>query len=332
MSIKEIIDYGGTLVFDPLETTLTPDDFLIKYGEIVNGICLVAKSEYGTTYYPSGTAPADERFSQTFAAFAQIATDLGITTYAMIHGNKDSFFSRDPNFQMKKSGGKQIEQYVCPNQNGYWQYIGEIAAEIAKHTEVSGIIIKDFLYPRETSCFCDHCRRTFASDTNYHSRDFTLDNLKQDGKINDWNTKRLETIRDFSKTVVNRIHREKKLDVMTEILLDPKTDFFTGAATHFGQDLNYLSQAVSHVLLHIYPWSDFPVTEKDLNVFYDEIKPKLSKLAEMENSLYVWGLDIEKFAIARQIQDTLGSRNIFFTEGNPPSYPDRRSLHLELGV
>ena len=66
--------------------------------------------------------------------------------------------------------------------------------------------------------------------------------------------------------------------------------------------------------------------------FYDQMRPYFSKLAEMKNSLYIWGLSEENLQVAQQIKDALSSSFIFFTDAPPRTYEDRRSLHLELGV
>ena len=55
MSVSDIVEKGGTYILDPSETTLTPDDFLAKFGNIVDSIGIVAKSEAGSAYYPSST-------------------------------------------------------------------------------------------------------------------------------------------------------------------------------------------------------------------------------------------------------------------------------------
>jgi len=142
MSVSDIVEKGGTYILDPSETTLTPDEFLAKFGNIVDSVGIVAKSEAGSAYYPSSTAPKDPRFGELFSAFAQISADIGIQVYALVHGNMDGFFSRDPNFQMKRSGGVAIEGYVCPSQETYWAYLAEVAAEIASKTPIEGIIFE----------------------------------------------------------------------------------------------------------------------------------------------------------------------------------------------
>ncbi|MHA2251217.1 MAG: hypothetical protein ACXAD7_12710 [Candidatus Kariarchaeaceae archaeon] len=332
MDVQDFVLKGGTLVVDPLETTMAPDEFLAKYGNIVNTICIVAKSEAGSTYYPSSTAPKDPQFGELFSTFAQIANDIGIQVYAQIHGNMDGFFSRDPNFRMERSGGLPIEGYVCPIQETYWAYLAEIASEVANKTRLEGIIIKDTLYPRDTACFCENCRRTFSSQTKI-DRDFSLDQIKRISNVYDqWQSSRVGALRGMISNIVNRVHREHKVEIISEILLDPETAYLTGAQEHFAQDLNMISQISSHLLLHLHPWSPLPSTEDDLLGIQNQLEPIIERGSELKNSLYIWKPTKENFDMALKLRDQLGSTNIFFTENQPRSYLNRRTLHLDLGM
>ncbi|MCY3411285.1 MAG: hypothetical protein INQ03_06555 [Candidatus Heimdallarchaeota archaeon] len=331
MSIDTIINQGGTLVIDPYENNRSPDEFLTKYGNLVDSICIVAKSERGSTYYQSSTAPKDPSFGEVFSAFSQITTDIGIQTYALVHGNHDVFFSRDPNFQMQKSGGIPLANYVCLNQRIYWQYLSEIAAEITTKTSVDGIILKDVHYPRENTCFCDNCRMSFSSDYDYN-RDFSLEQLKRSPKIDNWMKLRTQATNGLISNVVQRVHMERTIDILSEILLDPQTEYFEGASTHFGQDIHTISQSSSHLLFHLYPWSNLPTTQDELDNFFEKLSPYLSLINSVTNSIYLWGPNEQEFEFALKIKDALGSKEIFFTEKKPNSYLNRRSLHLDMGV
>ncbi len=331
MSIETIINQGGTLVIDPYNTSLSPDEFLTKYGNIVDSLCIVAKSEHGSTYYQSSTAPKDPKYGELFSAFSQIATDIGIQTFALIHGNMDAYFSRDPNFQMQRSGGNPVPNYVCLNQKVYWQYLSAITAEITNTTAIDGIILKDVHYPRDTACFCDNCRMSFATDYDYN-RDFSLEQLKRSPKINTWNNLRQQSTNGLISSIVQRVHSERKVDVLSEILLDPQTDYFEGASSHFAQDINSISQATSHILFHLHPWSNLPSTQAELDKLNEHLIGKLNIINSITNSLFLWGPTVEQYEFAMKVKDSLGSKYIFFTEDKPSSYLERRSLHLGMGV
>ncbi|MHA2502180.1 MAG: hypothetical protein ACXAE3_04875 [Candidatus Kariarchaeaceae archaeon] len=332
MTLESIIAAGGTLVYDPLSSSLTPDEFLLTYGERVDTIAIVAKSEAGSTYYPSSTAPKDPRYGETFSSFTQILTDIGIEVYGLMQGNVDGFFSRDPNFRMHRTGGNPIEGFVCPNQENYWFYLSEIAAEIATRSPVSGIILSDILYPRDNYCFCENCRRPFSQD-NGIDRDFGLEflNKRPDLKVK-WEKTRIDAIRTTISSIVNRVHQERKLEIIAEIMVDPQTNYFKGASEHFGHDLTNMTQVTPHLLLHFYPWSPFPQTESEIEQLIGNMNPIMERMTNTKNSLFLWEPSDASFTLAQILKQALGSDYVFFTEQKPRSYLDRRTLHLDLGV
>ncbi|MHA2030403.1 MAG: hypothetical protein ACXAC2_05550 [Candidatus Kariarchaeaceae archaeon] len=332
MSIQEFIEKGGTYVFDPAETTQAPDEILANYGNFIDSICIVAKSEVGSSYYPSSTAPKDPRFGDIFSSFSQLASDIGIQVYAMVHGNIDGFFSRDANFQMHRSGGTKIEGYVCPSQDIYWQYLAEVVAEITAQREIEGIILKDVLYPRDLSCFCENCRRKFSTKNNI-DRDFSLEQIQKRANIYaNWQNDRIEALRSTISTVVNRVHKEKNIEILSEVLLDPQTNYLEGAKEHFAQDINMISQITPHLLLHLHPWSALPTNKAELAQVKERLSSIENRLETSKNSLFVWDVNSENFDMMVELKDAYSSSNIFFTDYQPSSYLNRRTLHLNLGV
>ena len=177
MVIKEILVNDGVLIVDPKAIKETPDEFLAKYGSYMDSVCLIAKSEAGTTFYPSFTAPKDQEHGDFFSSFAQIASDIGIKVFAIIHSNIDYYLSQNPNFQMKQSGGSLIRGYICPIRQQYWYYLAELGLEVAKHP-IEGIIFKDATFPRENTCFCENCKREFAEKNKSLGREFDYKQIK----------------------------------------------------------------------------------------------------------------------------------------------------------
>lgn len=332
MSVESIINQGGTFVYDPTITSTTADEFLSAYGEHIDSIALVAKSEAGSTYFKSSTAPKDPRFGETFSAFAQILTDIGIEVYGLMHGNVDGFFSRDPNFTMYRDNGTPIDTFVCPNQQNYWFYLSEIAAEIASKIPVSGIILSDILYPHNQACFCDNCKRTFSQDVGI-DRDFSLEYLaKRPEIINKWQQTRVDALQQMISAIVNRVHQERKLEVISELFVDPQTNYFSGSREQFGQDLGSYTQVSPHILLHFYPWSPFPSTNEEIEQLVTNMAPIIERMTATKNSLMMWEPTDETFQLAKTLKRALGSDYIFFTEQKPRSYLDRRTMHLQLGI
>ena len=332
MTMESLINKGGTLVFDPVTSSLTADEFLSTYGDVVDTIAIVAKSEAGSTFFQSSTAPKDQRFGDVFSSFAQVASDIGIQVYTLMHGNVDAFFSRDPNFQMYRSGGSPVENFVCPHQENYWFYLSEIAAEIANKIPVSGIILTDIMYPRDNTCFCENCKREFSQETDL-DRDFSIDTLRKRQELYaKWQRKRIEHIQSMINSIVRRVHQERKLEIITEILVDPQTNFFKGAQEHFGQDLSSLLQVSPHILLHFYPWSPFPSSEAEINQLIGNMRSVMDRMSDTKNSLLLWKPTEANMELALKLKSALRSEHLFFTEEHPLSYYDRRTLHLQLGV
>ncbi len=331
MDTRQLLTRGATIVIDPQQIRMTPDEYLAAYGSYMDTVCLVAKSQAGTTYYPSNSAPRDEDYGQFFSSFAQIATDIGIKVYAMFHSTHDKYFSKNPNFQLVNNGGEPVPGWVCPSRENYWLYLAELCAEVAEFP-IEGIILTDLAYPRETTCFCESCRRVFSQRNNM-DRDFSLERLQRnDTLFHKWLTFRTNSVNKLISTVVNRVHQIKKIDVLPELLLDLQTGLLEGSLRHFGQDYNSIRQVTSHILIHLFPWSPFPSTEEEINMLSETLGEFAEHTETTKTSLYIWDITDTKFNFAQSIKTNLNSKEIFVLEEEPIDFLDRRSLYLGLGV
>jgi hypothetical protein len=331
MDIRQILMIGGVPVIDPTLSSYSPDEFLAKYGSYMDSICLIAKSESGSTFYPSNTAPKHHIYSEFFSSFAQIAADIGIKVYGLINSNLDYYLSRDPNFQMHHSGGFPVEGFVCPARQTYWFYLAELAAEISRYP-IEGLILKETLYPRDTTCFCESCRREFANLVSI-DRDFSKDQIKNKAELfKKWQLKRIESLNGMISHVVSRVHSEKKIEILTELLVDQSTDYLKGTSYHFAQDINFLSRTSSHLLIHLNPWTNtFPGSETpEFDKYVQELGPIKDKIGNLRNSLFLWGANEQNLEFADQMRGVLNSQNLFLMLEQPSNLLDRRSLHLGL--
>ncbi len=329
MDLRQILLRGGTLVVDPSLMQSTPDEFLAKYGSYMDSVCLVAKSETGSTYYPSFTAPKDPQYGDFFSSFAQIANDIGIKVFAEIHANVDYYLCRDTNFAMVKSGGQPINGYVCPSRQPYWYYLSEIAMEVVKYP-IDGIILKDAVYP-QLACFCESCRREFSEIEPWLDREFGYERLQtRQETLTKWYRRRLQSLTGMVGSIINRVNSQRQIEVLTEILLDPQVSYMQGAASYFAQDINYLSQVSSHMLLHIHPWTlGLPTANSaEMDAFVNAIAPIRERSSTLNTSLYFWNTTEETLDFADTVRSILGSQNVFYMDQTPPSYSDRRSYQL----
>ena len=132
--------------------------------------------------------------------------------------------------------------------------------------------------------------------------------------------------------IASRIQTLKQIEILPEILVDPKTNFFEGATQHFGQDINALSQSTSHILLHLNPFTqNFPKTEtKEFNEYISQFSQITQRKDTINNSLMIWGVNKESLDFILDAKVELNSRNIFLMHKPPLSIEDRKSYHLGL--
>jgi hypothetical protein len=116
------------------------------------------------------------------------------------------------------------------------------------------------------------------------------------------------------------------------VLLDPQTNYLDGAKEHFAQDINMITQITPHLLLHIHPWSALPTNRAELGQLREKLAPIESRIETSKNSLFVWDVNSENFDMIMELKDAYSSSRVFFTDYQPSSYLNRRTLHLNLGV
>ena len=336
MDTRDLLLRGATLVLDPSDLTMQPDEFLSQYGAYLDTICLVAKSETGTTHFPSLNAPADPRNPEFFSSMARIANDIGIQVFALVNSHVDNYLSRDLNFQLVKSGGSKVQGMICPFQEAYHYYLREIIKEVIQYP-IQGVLLKNSLYPRQEYCFCDNCLREFGSKIGA-GRDFTMEHIKRSpNHLAMWQHWRVQQITRLV-IGINQTIQEAGLstEILVELMLDPQLQFIEGSRAHLGQDLNELRANSNHLLLHLYPWSKpFPTTNSP---DYQSLTSNLEPLSELyrynvQNSLFLWDVDSEDILdTAEQIKASLQSRYLFIQERAPPTALNRRSLHLDIDI
>ena len=93
-----------------------------------------------------------------------------------------------------------------------------------------------------------------------------------------------------------------------------------------------MTQVAPHLLLHIHPWSPLPTTKPELAKLQTALEPLTGKLRSGKNSLFAWDVTPESFNLLLELKDSLGSDQLFFTNYQPSSYLNRRSLHLNLSM
>ncbi|MBA7515380.1 hypothetical protein ES705_07419 [subsurface metagenome] len=328
--IQEVLNSGAILVVDPTIMQTDPDDFLDRYGHSLDTIALVAKSRTGFTFYQSNSAPKDRNSGVFFHSFCTIADNMGIKVDAFIHVHGDNFLSQNTDFRVFNSAGNAIPLYVCPSQENFSKYIATIAQEVSRYP-INMLVLDSLMFPTKKACFCDRCRRVFASNKNIE-RDFSFEFLESRTLLEDWDQYRdsfvTQTLREITDTVKN----QKNIDVATIIKADEETGSISGSQESFGQNLSELAKITNKLIIHVNPWRELPNSVDTPE--YQQLLSGLSPISEytasgVQHSLYFWNVrSSEKLAIANRLKEDLRAESVFIETSLPPDYTERRALNL----
>lgn len=328
--LKTILESGAILVVDPTVIQTDPDDFLDHYGHILDVIALVAKGKSGFTYYQSNSAPRDKANGVFFHSFCTIADNMGIRVNAIINSYSDNFLSQNADFKVVSSDGATITSYACPSQENFSRYLASIASEVAQYP-IDGLILDDLMLPNKRTCFCDRCRRLFASKWNIE-RDFSFEYLESKDLLSNWNDERSTYINQTLKEVTDTVKGLKNIDISIIMKTDKETDSLIGSHDHFGQNIVELAKITSNIILHINPWSEISSSSDDPS--YQQLLTSLSILSEysgtgIKPSLYFWNITSpEKLDTAIKLKDDLKAEKIFIDSSLPPDFTKRRTINL----
>ncbi len=328
--IQEILESGAILVVNPTVMETNPDDFLDHYGHILDVIALVAKGRSGFTFYQSNSAPKDKNNGVFFHSFCTIADNMGIKVDAFLYVHGDNFLSQNTDFRVVNSEGATIPSYACPSQENLSKYTAAIAMEIAQYP-IEALILDDLMLPNKRTCFCDRCRRIFASKWNIE-RDFGLEFLESRDLIIDWREYRFTYLNQTLREITDAIKNQKNIDISTVIKADRETNFIEGAQEHFGQNLAELARITNDLIIHVNPWSE-SFSAPNSNE-YQQLLNSLSVLKEysgsgIKPSLYFWNITSpEKLKIALKLKEDLRAEKLFIEPSLPHDFTKRRTTNL----
>ena len=327
--LQSILESGAILVVDPTVIKTDPDDFLDHYGHILDVIALVAKGKSGFTFYQSNSAPRDKTNGVFFHSFCTISDNMGIKVEAIINSYSDIFLSQNADFQVVSSDGAKIASYACPSQENFSRYLASIASEVA-HYPIDGLILDDLMLPNKRSCFCDRCRRLFASKWNIE-RDFSFEYLESKDLLTSWNEERSTFINQALKEVTDTVKNLKNIDISVIMKTDKETDTLIGSHEHFGQNIVELAKITNNLILHVNPWSE--ISSKD-DPLYQQLLSSLSILSEysgtgIKPSLYFWDVNTPtKLETAMSLKDDLNAEKVYIDSALPIDFTKRRTINL----
>ena len=336
VSLDDFLEYDVIPVVDPLILKDAPDDFLTKYGQDLEKICIVSKGEHGFVYYGSASTPSDQRYKEYFSSLATISNDIGLHLCTLVNVHLDSYFGRNPEFQAQDSSGKVSEDFVCPAQDAFLLHIQEITRELIQKFDISQIILKNSMFPRFDYSFTFNARREFSQIVNL-DREFGINNIKKDPKIErawiNWRSNKIAQMAHETTKAINNIRKE--VTVIQDVLVDQQTNYLRGAKDNFGQDVNLLSKASNKISFHINPWSGIPKEVRDLEYLSIleavlEREQIIEDSSKIEYSMYVWGIEtIENPDIVMKLAEDIGAREIFIQPNYPWNYEKVKEIHLK---
>ncbi len=328
--LQEILESGAILVVDPTVIQTNPDDFLDHYGHILDVIALVAKGRSGFTFYQSNSAPKDKKNGVFFHSFCTIADNMGIKVDAVTYVHGDKFLSQNADFQLNSSDGAIIDSYSCPSQESMVKYSAAIASEVSQYP-IEGIILDDLMLASKRTCFCDRCRRLFASKWNIE-RDFSFEYLESKDLMLNWNDERSTYVNQTLKEITDSVKSIKNIDISIVLKADKETGFITGANEFFGQNITELAKITNNIIIHVNPWSEtYPAKNSPE---YQHLVSSFSVLNEysrsgIKPSLYFWNVDSkDKLDIVIQLKDDLKTEKVFVEPSLPPDFTKRRTINL----
>ncbi len=328
--LQEILESGAILVVDPTVIQTNPDDFLDHYGHILDVIALVAKGRSGFTFYQSNSAPKDKKNGVFFHSFCTIADNMGIKVDAITYVHGDKFLSQNTDFQLNSSDGAIIDSYSCPSQESMVKYSAAIASEVSQYP-IEGIILDDLMLASKRTCFCDRCRRLFASKWNIE-RDFSFEYLESKDLMLNWNDERSTYVNQTLKEITDSVKSIKNIDISIVLKADKETGFITGANEFFGQNITELAKITNNIIIHVNPWSEtYPAKNSPE---YQHLVSSFSALNEysrsgIKPSLYFWNVDSkDKLDVVIQLKDDLKTEKVFVEPSLPPDFTKRRTINL----
>ena len=210
------------------------------------------------------------------------------------------------------------------------KYSAAIASEVSQYP-IEGIILDDLMLASKRTCFCDRCRRLFASKWNIE-RDFSFEYLESKDLMLNWNDERSTYVNQTLKEITDSVKSIKNIDISIVLKADKETGFITGANEFFGQNITELAKITNNIIIHVNPWSEtYPAKNSPE---YQHLVSSFSALNEysrsgIKPSLYFWNVDSkDKLDVVIQLKDDLKTEKVFVEPSLPPDFTKRRTINL----
>jgi len=283
---KFITNYRYVLIIDPEIVKGSAEDFYATYGSAIRQLAVIAKAPSGYVYYNSKVAWVDKNFPDFFSSFTQIGIDIGVDIYAVINVFSDELFGVDPKFKTLDRQKNFVPGYVCPSETSFWEYIAEIAKEVAE-MKVKGIILTGLTFVNSNFCMCERCRNKFREWTSLDVPVEIIDpNSSFWGRWVDWRVKQItDTVRKISEAVWEK---RKEVFIYPTVYLDSEVGGIANTRVEFGQDPIELSSVTGTMMLHLNPWT--PLMPDIDSAEFQKILENSEFIRELKGKGYLTGL------------------------------------------
>ncbi|MCK4731995.1 MAG: family 10 glycosylhydrolase, partial [Methanophagales archaeon] len=229
---------------DLIKYGVPPIIYKLKSGG-VSTVIINVKDENGFVYVPSEVAEEDAigKNANITKVFIDRAREEGLSVFAAMACFRDPIaVENHPEWSQVDDEGKRSEDWVCPLNSDYRNYILNLTREVLKY-DIDGIVLHDFGFAGSDHCFCEQCKREFWNDTG-------IDPGKVDLSRDNYNTRkwfewRANKITDFVKSFVKEVKKTNP-DIITGARLhEPFADYRSS-----GYDYTEIAKPVEIMLIN----------------------------------------------------------------------------------
>ncbi len=329
MDLRELLVNNLNLILDPTAINMKPSQFIAEYGGNLSKIGLVVKPPSGRVFYDSSTAPKDPVHGNFLNEFIKISSDI-FDVYAVVNTLLDNYMAEDPKYSSVKSGGQISATHICPSEMTV-NYLAKILEEVAQYP-VKGVILAGNTFTNRNYCFCDNCKAEFSQIAGIPAS-FDFNRIQADRDLQSkWLMWRADKLSSMITTLVERLRKvNEKLEVYSEIYLEPAVNYTENLELEYGQNVESISRATK-IVFNIHPWT--PILPEVNTTEYNRLTSSISKSESFKHrdvkpALLYWNITGEdELNIIKSIADKISAEEIYTYNCYLSGYNQLRELHL----
>ncbi len=331
MDLRELLMNELNPILDPTIINMAPSQFIAEYGGNLSKVGIVAKPPSGRVYYNSSTAPKDPVYGNFLNEFVKISSDI-FDVYAVVNTLLDNYMAMDSKYASVKSGGENSTTHICPSEITI-NYLTKILEEIAQY-QIKGVILAGNTFINRNYCFCDNCKAEFSQISGVPSS-FDFNRIKIDSELQSkWKIWRADKLSNMVTTLVEHLKEvNNKLEVYSEIYLEPAVNYTENMELDYGQSIELLSR-VTKILFNIHPWT--PILPELNSREYTKLISSITgiesfKRGEVKPALLYFNVtEDEELNMIKSISSKISAEAIYTYNGYLMEYNQLRENHINL--